>query len=572
MTALQTSQAPLMIRLANGQLVPASGGALVDTAAPTPAASVMDDSGALSAHPMAAAGDQGALSPAAAQVAQIIDLAKHRGVAAGGGTQGTKPPTGGLPLPPQPPVLEAPQGSQNDGSAGINAMLRAIGKNSGQSQQVTAPDISPSPLDPTDPSFAAPGLPPATGITSSNVPDTSSPPPPAAPIAPIAGDSSSPGMLDRLKSFLGIGDNAAAAPPVVAPGAAASVTPPLQASAVPAGALSTPAMPPQATAPQGALVDAPVPMARPDLPTDVVPQQVGQPNIGAMVPQPNISAATPAIPQEQPGYFDRLKANPVALALLTGGLGTMAAASRPGATALGSIGEGALGGINTVFGQQAASREAALKEASEERQQANEASEAALRIKQGTYYDTHGAALGENAATNQTYRGALANSSASNAAANTVKAAAASKTADARMIAAQNAANGSKNPTALIKNAQWLVDNKVAPDLATAVGTLRSAARNPGQRAALVTARAKLYLSSSIAPSDADVATAKKRAEADVDSDLQAAAPGKSGGALGGGNSGGGALADAQYAIAHGAPRDKVIQRAKAQGLDTSGL
>lgn len=64
------------------------------------------------------------------------------------------------------------------------------------------------------------------------------------------------------------------------------------------------------------------------------------------------------------------------MALLTGGLSTMSAASRPGATIGGSLGEGGLAGIQTVFQQKAAQRQAqidAQKAASEQALQAAQA-------------------------------------------------------------------------------------------------------------------------------------------------------------------------------------------------------
>lgn len=551
MTALQTSQAPLMIRLPDGRIIPASGGALADVAPPTPAAAVMDDTGALSAHPMMAAGDGGALVPAAAKSAQIIDMAKHRGGAAAGP---------GVPVPRQPDAIV----DQNQPSGGD--LLNLIKGISAATGKLNAAPAGTGEANGGGDFIGAGSTPPAIPPSAPAIPPPSQPD--ASTAAPAA---SEPGFLDRMKSFLGIGDTAAPPP---APAAAA----------VPAPAIATGPMPsPQV---QGALTNAAPAVAAP---TGAIPAPAAAaaPGTGGffdqMIDHGDPLTRNPGQAQtmatrygddyKAPSWFDRLSANPLRMALLQGGLATMSAASRPGATPLGALGEGALTGMKGSVEQRMAQQEEGLKEQ-------REASEAGLREKQGEFYGTKGAALTETADTNKNYKGALApvaqqkaDAATSNAQSNAVKAGAAAKTADARMIAAQKAADGTKNPTALIKNAQWLVDNKVAPDLATAVSTLRSAARNPGQRAALVTARAKLYLSSSIAPSDSDVAMAKKNAERDVDSDLSAAAPGKSGGALGnGGGQSGGALADAQYAIAHGAPRDKVIQRAKAQGLDTSGL
>lgn len=97
-------------------------------------------------------------------------------------------------------------------------------------------------------------------------------------------------------------------------------------------------------------------------------------------------AATGALPAAEPGFFDKLQANPLALALLTGGLSTMSAASRPGATPLGALGEGALGGVNAVFTQAAARHQAAADDA-------KAASEAALRDAQTGVARAQGAAI-----------------------------------------------------------------------------------------------------------------------------------------------------------------------------------
>jgi hypothetical protein len=83
-----------------------------------------------------------------------------------------------------------------------------------------------------------------------------------------------------------------------------------------------------------------------------------------------------ALPPE-PDYFTRLQKNPLALALLTGGLSMMSAASRPGATVGGAFGEGALSGVNAVYGERAAEEQRALDAIKAQHEGALQDSEAA---------------------------------------------------------------------------------------------------------------------------------------------------------------------------------------------------
>lgn len=78
--------------------------------------------------------------------------------------------------------------------------------------------------------------------------------------------------------------------------------------------------------------------------------------LGSSTP-PAPGGAAPAA--EPPGLFDRLQSDPLAMAMFTGGLSTMSAASRPGATVGGALGEGLLGGVNSVVTQREAARRAA---------------------------------------------------------------------------------------------------------------------------------------------------------------------------------------------------------------------
>lgn len=568
MAALRTGQAPLLIRLPNGQLVPASGGALVDTPTPAPAAAMMDDTGALSQHGIRAAGDTGAVAPAAA-LAQVIDLAQRRG---NGGGAAAAP---GVPIPRQPDVMTD---EQDNSGADLMNLVKAIGAAAGKTGSgagVHETKIDAPKIDPTDSAFKVPSLP--EGAIPNSTPLISS----QTAAAPGASAANEPGFLDRMKGFLGIGEKldnlnpAASLPtPNLQAGNAATYTdrhPGLQvdpgtgqvtAAAAPAGALPQNAAPAK---PSGGgffdqLIDHGDPLTRDPGQAETMAARYGD----------NYKAPT---------WFDRLNDNPLRMALIQGGLATMAAGGRRGATPLGALGEGALTGMKGAFEEKASQEQEALKARRED-------SEAKLREAQGVFYGDRGQVLHEKADTEAklepakaAHLGALtdatgkrADAAGVNANANMIRAGAAVKNADANMVRARKAAAGTSNPTSLMKNSEWLVKSGVAKDAAEAVGILKSAAKNKGQRASLVTARAKLYLQSSIAPTEADVANAKKQAERDVDSDLRDAAPAK-GGALGGGDGdNGGALADARYALAHGAPRDKVIAKAKAQGLDTSGL
>lgn len=574
MAALRTSQAPLLIRLPNGQIVPASGGALVDTTAPASAAAMMDDTGALSQHGVRAAGDTGAVAPAAA-LAQVIDMASRRGGHGGGAAASP-----GVPIPRQPDVMyDKEEGGA--GGADIMNLVKAIGAAAGKmggGTKVHEDKIDMPKIDPTDSAFKAPTLP--GGALTDSIPGST--PPVTAPTAAAPGSpaASEPGFLDRMKGFLGIGDQPTLSTPVIA----------AQASSAPAGPTYTDKHPglqvdpgtgqiTAAAAPAGALPQTAEP-AKPSGGGGFFDQLIDHGDPLTRDPgQAETMAARYGDNYKAPTWFDRLSDNPLRMALLQGGLATMAAASRPGATPLGAVGQGALAGLEGATTQRATSRE-------QDRKDAEDASQAKLREAQGEFYGNRGEALtahtgieAEKADTDKGYKGVLgaaagvkAGAAVTNAAAATTRAGAAVKNADANMVRARKAAAGTSNPTSLMKNSEWLVKSGVAKDAAEAVGILKSAAKNKGQRASLVTARAKLYLQSSIAPTEADVANAKKQAERDVDSDLRDAAPAK-GGALGGGDAdNGGALADARYALAHGAPRDKVIAKAKAQGLDTSGL
>lgn len=314
MAALAPAQTPLMVQLPDGTLVPASG--LVSTGgAPQIAGAEINDSGAIAP----AATGQGAI-PAAASPSNVIQLAsRSHGGAANGALIGKGADNRVI--------------SPSDGGGGpdIGALISGLAKAAGATMN-------------TQTQSDTPNAPPASAvIDGQNTPLMSLPDVPiAAANGATADDSSasSGGILDRLKSLLH-GDSAAPATPAPAPLQASNMT----AAAQPMGTAGpTGAGTPLGPAPQGALAaataaptPAPVTGPAPTVPTDTT---------GGAIP-----AAAPAA---EPDYFTRLQNNPVALALLTGGLGMMSAASRPGATVGGSFGEGALSGVNAVYGQRAA--------------------------------------------------------------------------------------------------------------------------------------------------------------------------------------------------------------------------
>lgn len=577
---LQTQQQPLLIQLPNGQLVPASGGALVDSGQAAPIAADADNSGALATPNVKAAGSGGALVAANDPNSNILRMPRSHGGAAS---------TAMLPVPKQPAPIVT--GGDSGGGGGLGAIIKALSGAAGKSGSNS--------LGPVE-------------------------------VTPEVTAPSSPGILDQIKGFLGIdGNRTNTVTPSddMAQAGQDNMPKPVQTAALdpvdpnaPQGALANspaPAQPGVAVQPQteGGALAAPqpqptTPIAAPSVPVKTAPSAppvaaAEEPDIfmryATMMgrkPQLNDNPQTAATMAERygsdykaPDFFDRLKENPVALALLTGGLGTMAAASKPGATVGGSIGQGALGGIQGVYEEKAQERAANLADT-------KEASESGERAARADYERLHGTSLVMNSDTNakkadtdQGYKGALGAAAGQKADAATTTANARSKSADAAMVRAQNVAKDSKNPTAFMKNAQWMVDNGMASDVSEAAEKLKTQAKNPGQRSALITARAKMLIGANIAPTQDDISKAQADATQQIDGELASAAPARvmrKGGALadvapGGKPQAPGALpppppskaagrAQAEAAIAKGANRDQVIQRAKKFGIDTTGL
>jgi hypothetical protein len=375
MAALLASDgSPMMIRLPNGQLVPASGGALVDTAAAPVAAAAMDNSGAMNSSQIHAAGDQAAAQIAAAQALPEVLTAKRGG---GAGRQPNvaenRAPAPGLALPQQPAVMTSPEGGGGADLGALAGLMKSLGKNAGSGDSATPAATTPA----TD-----------------------------------------TGLLSKFKDFLGIGSK----PGGEVPNSGASVIDPNMSSAPGPGPVDSAPLAPLDNS--GAL--ASVAAAKPVITNrDGTQRTIDVPTAGALggAMQPGVPAPAGALAptnDNQPGFFernfggiidhgdpltnspnadtikarygddykpqdwlDRLKGNGGRMALLTGGLATMANASRPGATPLGAVGEGALAGINTAYGQRAAQKQ-------EDIAALDASSKAKLRDAQGALYDVKG--------------------------------------------------------------------------------------------------------------------------------------------------------------------------------------
>lgn len=531
MAALLKKQTPLLVQLPTGALVPVNG--MATGAVPAPAAADMNGTGALVDPHVVGAGQQGAVvAPAGLApdtTATALGIHDDGGAAKGALISHPDQPK---PLEPVPTLGSTPGGADpTSGADGGLAALLKLGKAAGQS--------------------GGEGTTAATG-----------------------GNDDSGGVMGFLHGLFNGGDSSGASPATPDP---QQVQTPDIASALPD--LSQPGATPIAANSNdqgpalGVPVDAPVPTARPfNLGDQVTPQQVTAPDsVGALAaPQPgDISAATPALPdQQEPGYFDRLKSNPVALALLTGGLQTMSAASRPGATIGGSIGEGALGGIKTVFEQQAAEKERALAERRQDTLDASEASQQKLRGQQGAFYDAR-----------TTEAPVIAGAKVTTADAAGKRADAAGKTADAAGVraaayAAHAVGPGASKPTALMQNAKFYVDNGVAPDVKTATQMLRTGVNDATTYQRLVQAEKKVIQGSTdgMAMSDKDQETL---AQANVKARAASAQPASSGPALGGKTAppAAGALeSQARAAINKGADPAKVNARLKQMGGNPGAL
>ncbi len=427
---LAADGSPLLIKMPDGRIVPASGGALVDTAAPTVAAARADNSGAMTGKQIQAAGDEAAAQIAAAQALPDV-LTSKRGGGAGRSpnVNANRAPAPGLALPQQPAVMTAPEGGGGDMGA-LASLVKSLGKNAGSGDPLGPVEVTPR----------------QTG--------------------------SEPGLLEKFKSFLGIGDKV--------PNSGASTIDPNMQTAPGPGPVSSAPLAPIDGAPtdNGALASvAALPTPKPVITNrDGTQRTMDAPTAGAL----DTAAGQTAPEADKPGFFernfggiidhgdpltnganadtikarygddykpqdwlDRLKANGARLALLTGGLATMANASRPGATPLGSVGQGALEGINTAYGQRAAQKQ-------EDLAAAEEASKAKLRDAQGALYDVKGnAAVTTAAAADKRGEAALARSKAAQTAAD----AAASRAAT---YAANPFSKGSKTSVFQQKQAAWL--------------------------------------------------------------------------------------------------------------------
>lgn len=526
MAALAARRQPVLVPRRGPALVPTSGVAAPPPA--TPLAAVSDEAGALG-NPLV---QSGGASPLASAALSMAALDQGHGGAAHGAL---------ISHPDQPDVMYGDDGAGGGGGGGpdIGTMLALLGKAAGKAGPLSGPTADGG----------------------------------AQHIAPT--DSGGGGILDKIKSlFLG---DAAKKPDI----AAAQVQTP---DIAPPGALDPNDIPQP-------VLDAPTPTPRPVLAGEE-PYQIGDPHmaerqVSGPAIHPNLgrlNAGTPALPQEEPGYFDRLTGDPLRMALLTGGLGTMAAASRRGATPLGAIGEGALGGVKTVFEQRAADKQRQLDERRQDLADQRETSESVLRNKQGAFYDARTTAEPEKTQ----IAGQRAGAALTNAAAH-------QKSADASMVRADAYADGVKtgalggkggsgNSVFHQKQQAWLAvpghenDLQGALDYAAGHKTMSGGDRYLAARR-LATSQINAMVEQPDDPEKAmDQITSSIMDKMDAnDSARGNGQPGnkgsKGGPALGGpaANSGG-ALADAKYAIAHGAPRDKVIQRLKAKNIDPSGL
>ena len=392
---LAADGSPLLIKMPDGRIVPASGGALVDTGAPTVAAARADNSGAMTGKQIQAAGDEAAAQIAAAQALPDVLTAKRGGGAGRApNVAANRAPAPGLALPQQPAVMTAPEGSGSDLGA-LSGLLKALGKNAGSGDSIGPVEVTPK----------------QTG--------------------------SEPGLLEKFKSFLGIGDKV----PDSKTATSAPIDPTMQTAPGP-GPVETAALAPIDNG-AGALASVP---AAPDpviTRRDGTQMSIKDPGAAGL----NAAAGDAALPapangNDKPGFFernfggiidhgdpltnganadtiaarygedykpqdwlDRLKANGARMALLTGGLATMANASRPGATPLGAVGEGALAGLNTAYATRAAQKAEDL--AALEGQ-----SKAKLRDAQGSLYDQRGEAALTNAGASQTRAQAAINAAA----------------------------------------------------------------------------------------------------------------------------------------------------------------
>lgn len=525
---LLKKQTPLMVQLPTGALVPLS--ALGQpTAGPAPAAAEMNDQGALGDPHVISAGTQGGnVAPAgdAPDQAPALDTHSSGGPAKDGALIAT--PKQPEPLKVMGTLDSLPGGADptNGADAGLAGLLK-LGKAAGKS--------------------GGEGTTAATG----------------------ANDDSG-GIMGFLHGlFNGSDGGTGTAPPVPVQVGAPDLTPtPIAANDVGALAPGT--------------ADVPVPTPRPfNLGDAVAPQQVqiSDPTGALSAPQGGpISAATPALAdQPQPNYFDRLKANPLALALLTGGLQTMSAASRPGATLGGSIGEGALGGIKTVFEQQAAEKERDLAARHQDTLDANEASENKLRGSQQAFYDARTVAEPDKTAA----LGVRADAAKTAAAAR-------GKSADAAMVRADAYAKGGvggKGGSVFQQKQQaWLAVPGQENDLQGALDYAGGHKEMSGSAKYLSARRlATTQLNGMVSPPDDPnwldntTATIMKQMDAN-DASRGNGNPGsnsgKSGPALGGKNAPAtGALeAQAKAAIAKGADPAKVKARLKQMGGNPGAL
>lgn len=369
---IQSNQSSL-IRLPNGQLVPLSS--IAGALPPAPAAA---SGGPVQAPDTISAGQSDSALPLAATPATALASVATRAGRGGAANPGAIP-TGGA---DKSQVISAPEGS--DDMSGVAALAKALGKNAGSSSAPGSPGNTGAGFMDKVKEFLGLDAQPTDGTTGVKIPPPTPVQTDVLPPLPIAANDTTPGAP------------MAALDPVMAgnaPAPAAAIPPPvpdkpglLQRIGSALGINSTPA--PAATPPNG------------PLPAGALPAQAQSTSGGGFLQSilgSAYDAGDPLMQGEQgetmkarygdsyqsPDWFDRLQANPARLALLTGGLSTMAAASKPGARWAGAVGEGALSGINTVYEKRATERKAALDAS-------KEASEAKLRDAQGAFYGVRG--------------------------------------------------------------------------------------------------------------------------------------------------------------------------------------
>ncbi len=586
---LQTQQQPLLIQLPNGQLVPAAGGALVDAGNSAPIAADADNTGTL-AHGIPSASNGGALVSADAPNSNILRMPAPKG---GPARDASLIPQPRQPAPlqdiPQLPNMAAPAGQT--GGPDIDAIIKSLSSAAGSGGDGSAP-TSVTPVSAPSPhagvldqiknflgvSTSAPQVPDATSDIQNPGQNTMPQPVRTAALGPIdlpdQGAQPTAGALGAAQPGVAVQPVAQPAPPPVAPPTGAL------AASVPAPAVTTPPDAPSVpvqnapVAPPPAAANDTGAAAQPDLMMRLATALGRKPQLNDDPQTAQTMADRYGSDYQAPDFFDRLKQNPIALALLTGGLGTMAAASKPGATLGGSIGQGALGGIQGVYQEREADRAADRADMSA----------AAL----ADYQRAHGQAVTTTADANSNLAGAKAGAIPEQTAARTTTANAATTRANADTTKANAAvtranafASGAGKGGSVFqqKQAAWMAahPNDTQGALDYAGGRKKM---SPEQINASAYRLAEQENSAKITPDGPDVVN-RRAAEiaAKIAPINSVAAKPDAGGALGAAAGGpppvvnkAASLANARQSIQNGADPTAVKQRLKSAGIDPGEL